>query len=124
MFNESILEILLETARTQKAMAEELSELKKKVQHIGIALKCDNEEDEARLTELEILKEKAERLAQKNKDSELKIKGLEFQIYECHSDSDSDKIDSLTNFLGFYSSIVDKYKRRYEGGYDYDDYDD
>ena len=121
MFNESILEILLETARTQKAMAEELSELKKKVQHIGIALKCDNEEDEARLTELEILKEKAERLAQKNKDSELKIKGLEFDIYE---NFDTTELDVLHNHLLSLGSIIDKYKRCYEEGDDYDDYDD
>lgn len=122
MFNESILEILLETARTQKAMAEELSELKKKVQHIGIALKCDNEEDEARLTELEILKEKAERLAQKNKDSELRIEGLEFDIYE--DNLYYIEIEDLTYQLGFFSSIIDKYKRCYEEGDDYDDYDD
>lgn len=119
MFNESILEILLETARTQKAMAEELSELKKKVQHIGIALKCDNEEDEARLTELEILKEKAERLAQKNKDSELRIEGLEFDIYE--DDPNSIEIEFLTNRLELFRSLVDKYKRCYEEGDDYDD---
>lgn len=119
MFNESILEILLETARTQKAMAEELSELKKKVQHIGIALKCDNEEDEARLTELEILKEKAERLAQKNKDSELKIKRLEFNLYMEHPDSN--EFESLTNRAQLFSSLVDKYKRCCEEGDDYDD---
>lgn len=122
MFNESILEILLETARTQKAMAEELSELKKKVQHIGIALKCDNEEDEARLTELEILKEKAERLAQKNKDSELRIEGLKFDIhYIYENDPNSIEIDLLTNQLELFSSIIDKYKRCYEEGDDYDD---
>ena len=104
-------------------MAEELSELKKKVQHIGIALKCDNEEDEARLTELEILKEKAERLTQKNKDSELKIEGLEFDIYEDdHSDRpDRIEFDLLTSQLRRFSSIVDEYKRCYEEGDDYDD---
>jgi hypothetical protein len=58
MFNESILEILLETARTQKAMAEELSELKKKVQRIGVALKCDKDKTIAELKEIEELEKK------------------------------------------------------------------
>ena len=117
MFNESILEILLETARTQKAMAEELSELKKKVQHIGIALKCDNEEDEARLTELEILKEKAERLAQKNKDSELKIERLEFDIYDDYPDSNEINLNCLMHELDRLKSLILRY-RYYEEGDD------
>ena len=80
MFNQSILEILLETARTQKAMVKELPLLKKKIQRIGVALKCDKDKTIAELKEIMMLKKEIEELEKKDIANSKKILVLEKEI--------------------------------------------
>lgn len=80
MDNNNILEILLEISKNQKAMVKELPLLKKKIQRIGVALKCDKDKTIAELKEIVMLKKEIEELEKKDIANSKKILVLEKEI--------------------------------------------
>lgn len=80
MDNDNILEILLEISKNQKAMVKELPLLKKKIQRIGVALKCDKDKTIAELKEIVMLKKEIEELEKKDIANSKKILVLEKKI--------------------------------------------
>ena len=80
MDNDNILEILLEISKNQKVMVKELPLLKKKIQRIGVALKCDKDKTIAELKEIVMLKKEIEELEKKDIANSKKILVLEKEI--------------------------------------------
>ena len=80
MDNDNILEILLEISKNQKAMVKELPLLKKKIQRIGVALKCDKDKTIAELKEIVMLKKEIEELEKKDIANSKEILVLEKKI--------------------------------------------
>lgn len=103
MFNESILEILLEISKNQKAMVKELPLLKKKIQRIGVALKCDKDKTIAESKEIVMLKKEIEELEKKDIANSKKISVLEKEI--------EDKNNSIQELE---KAVDESYKELYE----------
>lgn len=85
MDNNNILEILLEISKNQKAMVKELPLLKKKIQRIGVALKCDKDKTIAELKEIVMLKKEIEELEKKDIANSKKILVLEKEIEDINN---------------------------------------
>ena len=112
MFNESILEILLETARTQKAMVKELPLLKKKIQRIGVALKYDKDKTIAELKEIVMLKKEIEELEKKDIANSKKILVLEKEI-EDRNNWYPNAIQELKKEVDESRKELDEYAKKY-----------
>lgn len=103
MDNDNILEILLEISKNQKAMVKELPLLKKKIQRIGVALKCDKDKTIAELKEIVMLKKEIEELEKKDIANSKKILVLEKEI--------EDKNNSIQELE---KEVDESYKELYE----------
>lgn len=117
MDNDNILEILLEISKNQKAMVKELPLLKKKIQRIGVALKCDKDKTIAELKEIVMLKKEIEELEKKDIANSKKILVLEKKI-EDRNNWYANAIQELEKEVDERWKEIDEYRKIY--GYNSD----